>query len=424
MMDATYRTLLRQIELAGSCTHPVRLSGEMVNLASGEVGRKMLSVACRDRREQICPACSHLYKTDAWILVSAGLIGGKGVPESVFDHPRVFATLTAPSFGSVHVRRGNGTCHEMARGWCQHGVQKSCQLHHAEGSPVLGTPLCVSCFDYEGAVAWNAHASRLWNRTVEQIRYDLASDRGISVPQFRREARISYLKVAEYQRRGLIHFHIILRVDGPGEAFSQPPSWIDVNRLHSGLIDVIANFDMVGLDGETRHWGSQFDIKHLDDDRDDLRVASYVAKYATKSTGDSIALARRFRSRREIEQLGVDPHLRRMVVTAWDLAKRPHFESLNLRHHAHAIGFTGQLITKSRHFSTTFQDLRGIRREHMAQFNESDPVSGTFTYIGRGYDDPRASGVAELVHRARTEARRVAREQRVMSRGISEGGSL
>ena len=60
----------------------------------------------------------------------------------------------------------------------------------------------------------------------------------------------------------------------------------------------------------------------------------------------------------------------------------------------------------------------------MAQFNESDPVAGTFVYDGRGYDDPRASEVAELLHRARTEVRKVAREQRVISRGISQGESL
>jgi hypothetical protein len=190
------------------------------------------------------------------------------------------------------------------------------------------------------------------------------------------------------------------------------------------LSDVIVHFELVGLDGESLRWGSQFDVQRLAvADRDDLRVASYVAKYATKSTSDSIALARRFHSRREIELQHLDPHLKRMATTAWDLSGRPQLERLHLRHHAHAFGFTGQLITKSRHFSTTFKDLRGSRREHMAQFNDSDPVAGSFTYNGRGYDDPRASDVAQLLHRARTEVRKLARDQRVMSRGISEDES-
>ena len=62
----------------------------------------MLHVACGNRRETVCPACSAVYKRDARQLVRAGLVGGKGVPESVAAHPCVFATLTAPSFGPVH----------------------------------------------------------------------------------------------------------------------------------------------------------------------------------------------------------------------------------------------------------------------------------------------------------------------------------
>ena len=423
-MAGNHRELLRQIELAGSCSHPVRLSGEMVNLLTGEVGSKLLTVSCKDRREQICPACSHLYKTDAWILVSAGLIGGKGVPDSIFGHPRIFATLTAPSFGQVHVRRIDGSCHLKSGGRCRHGSPRLCVLRHDDSSSILGTPLCGSCFDYEGAVIWNAHASRLWNRTVEQLRYDLAAYQGFSIAELRQILKISYLKVAEYQRRGLVHFHLVLRADGPDAAFRKPPPWINIDRLHSEFLEVITKFEMVGLHGQTIRWGRQFDIKDLVDDRSDLRVASYVAKYATKSTGDSITLARRFHSRREIDELRIDPHLRQMALTAWDLSARPGLEPLNLRHHAHAFGFTGQLITKSRHFSTTFKELRASRREHMAQFNESDPVAGTFIYAGRGYDDPRASEVAELLHRARTEVRKEARERLVMSRGISQEGSI
>jgi hypothetical protein len=30
----------------------------------------------------ICPSCSHLYKADAFILVGAGLMGGKGSTNS------------------------------------------------------------------------------------------------------------------------------------------------------------------------------------------------------------------------------------------------------------------------------------------------------------------------------------------------------
>ena len=79
---------------------------------------------------------------------------------------------------------------------------------------------------------------------------------------------------------------------------------------------------------------------------------------------------------------------------------------MNLRIHAHAFGFRGQLITKSRHYSTRFQDLRDARATYMATPGSLDPITGTFAYDGRGYDDPRATYVAEFLHRLSLEARR------------------
>lgn len=62
----------------------------------------MLLKACRNRRTTVCPTCAETYRADSYQLVSAGLQGGKSVPASVASHPRLFVTLTAPSFGPVH----------------------------------------------------------------------------------------------------------------------------------------------------------------------------------------------------------------------------------------------------------------------------------------------------------------------------------
>ncbi len=61
-------------------------------------------VPCKDRRASVCPSCSRLYAKDAWHLVAAGIRGGKGVDACVANHPQLFVTLTAPSFGPVHAR--------------------------------------------------------------------------------------------------------------------------------------------------------------------------------------------------------------------------------------------------------------------------------------------------------------------------------
>src|SRR5262245_18454735 len=99
-----------QFDRTGRCQRPIRLSGRIaaVDLATGELRPLydtaadepggVLHVPCGNRRETVCPPCSAVYKRDARQLVRAGLTGGKGIPETIAQHPCVFATFTAPSF--------------------------------------------------------------------------------------------------------------------------------------------------------------------------------------------------------------------------------------------------------------------------------------------------------------------------------------
>jgi hypothetical protein len=59
----------------------------------------VIYVPCGDRRASVCPACAETYRADTYQLIRAGLVGGKGVPDTVATHPVVFATFTAPTFG-------------------------------------------------------------------------------------------------------------------------------------------------------------------------------------------------------------------------------------------------------------------------------------------------------------------------------------
>jgi len=415
-MNAQERfNLVREVELSGNCSNPIRLRGEMVNVATGEVGISSLRIACKDRRHVICPSCSYTYKADAWILVSSGLVGGKGTPAEVANHPRLFVTLTAPSFGLVHTVNASGGCVTLqgrrtvqsTRGiLCGHQRSQSCSLRHSECDPQLGRPLCEECFDYEGAVLWNAHVSRLWNNTIQTIRRSLAEVGGLSQKNLRSVAQVHYLKVAEMQRRGLAHLHVILRVDGPDSLEDEPPSWITSQLFTSVVRGAIGHARAVGAQGQTFRWGDVLNIQHLGSTPQDTdKVPAYVAKYATKTTDGTRDLARRFHSRRQIVALIDDPHARRLALTAWDLDLHASLQSLHLKNHAHNFGFTGQLITKSRSYSTTFGALRRARADHMSTRNEGDPVEGTFRYEGRGYDDPRATELAELFFTMHRELR-------------------
>jgi len=106
----------QQLATTGNCINPIRLHGRIdaIDRATGEMAPiydtarepgGVLRIPCGNRREDICPACSEVYKGDARQIIRSGLTGGKGVPESVAAHPCVFATLTAPGFGPVHTIR-------------------------------------------------------------------------------------------------------------------------------------------------------------------------------------------------------------------------------------------------------------------------------------------------------------------------------
>jgi len=122
-------------------------------------------VACKNRRASICEACSRVYQYDAHHLIVTGLRGGKTVPATVEGSPAKFVTLTAPSFGPVHTVDAHGGClPRRDPRTCDHGVPMVCHHRHGDDDPQLGQPICVDCFDYLGAVLWNASASELFRR--------------------------------------------------------------------------------------------------------------------------------------------------------------------------------------------------------------------------------------------------------------------
>lgn len=170
-----------QIRRTGGCADPIHLTGWTVvrdkvtgrvlhDAVSGEQPGGRLRIACGNRRATRCPSCAYLYAGDAYHLVRAGLSGDDrmNIPATVRTRPRVFATLTAPSFGPVHniPDTGSGRCR--------------CGTHHRQDDPVLGTPLDPESYDYAGAVLFNNHAGELWHRFINRLRRELASAAGLS----------------------------------------------------------------------------------------------------------------------------------------------------------------------------------------------------------------------------------------------------
>lgn len=378
-------TVASQVRRAGYCTRPIRLQGRIdaVDVGTGEMhsvidsaaepGRALL-VACRNRRATACPACSDVYRGDAWQLIAAGLRGGKGVSSDVAARPRVFVTLTAPGFGAVHSRRmqsgGARRCRLRRSGACSHGRLKCCRIRHAAGDPLLGQPLCPDCFRYDEAVLWNANAGALWNRTVIAIRRGLARRTGVSVRQLPSVARVSFIKVVEYQARGVVHLHAVVRIDGPPVCTS-PPKALDEEELVAVVRDAAATAQVPCVLPDNRpwtvRWGQQIDVRPIDEAGEHAgAVAAYIAKYATKSTDSVGALDRRIRRAGEIDRLAVNEHLRQLVRVCWRLGGDERYRRLRLRAWAHTLGYRGHWTTKSRQYSTTFTALRTARADHAA----------------------------------------------------------
>ncbi|MGW0507573.1 replication initiator [Micromonospora sp. NPDC003241] len=472
---------------AGGCARPIRLTGTLtaVEADTGRITREVhtdelpdraIYKACGNRRASQCPDCAWVYAGDAFQVVRTGLIGGKSVPATVARHPVVFATFTAPSFGAVHHRHiRRHTCATRQRcdcrpdpcrprrdaGACAPGRPGACFARHDTNDPQLGRPLCLDCYDHDHQAVWNGFSGELWRRTKQAVERQLAAvcrRRGIRrvrvvsasgkvrwVPP----VRVSHGKVAEMQRRGAVHFHVLLRLDGvnPDDAGAlvPPPAGISVDDLDDAVhaaaqqITVTTPPHPDRPDGWLVAWGEQVDVRRIgsgDGDVTDAKVASYLAKYATKATEVTGHTSTRLTP--DTIDTYANPegdHLARLIDACWrlgrpaathttDSAAKPGDRQgrldttpnpyAGLRRWAHMLGFGGHFLTKARRYSVTFGLLRSTRATYRrAEGNEpADTLTvGTLTYLGAGWRSDGDALLANTAARQRRESRRVGREE-------------
>jgi Replication initiator protein, pSAM2 len=375
--EARVRGCSRPVRLVGSTKKYRQSTGELVShYRSAQELDGFTYVRCGDRRAALCKSCSREYKGDAWHLLSAGLVGGKGAPESVSDHPSTFVTLTAPSFGSVHGRRQNGPCRgRRDHPVCPHGRPLWCTAHHGEDDRRLGEPLCLDCYDYVGHVLWQWHAPELWRRFSIGLGRTLARTVGVSRKRFRDLARVSYTKVAEFQTRGLIHVHAVMRLDGTDGPDSPPR--VDLDALVLGEVirqaagAVRLEVHPAGHQPVALCWGGQIETLPivLGADREGRAaeihpdtVAGYLAKYLTKSTEDfGLDGHGKVNSATDARYLGASRHVVRIIETAEALAAGAGEDYERLADRFGTLGYRGHVLTKTRRYSTTFGALRRAR---------------------------------------------------------------
>ncbi|MEV0581369.1 replication initiator [Nonomuraea sp. NPDC050310] len=383
LRDPQFGRWAGQIRRTGGCRQPIHMRGHVLYIDPA-TGKRIhsyttatepygtLRLPCKTRRASRCPSCAETYRADTYQLIRAGLAGGKGVPTSVTTHPALFVTLTAPSFGSVHTRRQRHgkllPCRPRRNAQsCPHGRSTTCSTRHSINDPRLGEPLCPDCYNYSAAVLFNAIAPELWRRFTEALRRRFAKTAGLTLRELRDHVRISFAKVAEYQRRGVVHFHAVIRLDGPDGPTTPPPPWATADAL-ADAVQHAAGAVSVIIPTVVRpfRWGRQLDIRPITTTGDltEQAVASYIAKYATKASECVGTLDRRISPAEDLTALPIRNHARRLIAECMRLGQLDDLADLRLIQWAHMLGFRGHFATKSRAYSLTRKDLHTQRIDH------------------------------------------------------------
>jgi hypothetical protein len=472
-----------QLVATGHCASPVRLQGRIdaIDRATGQARviydtdtepGGVLRIACGNRREHACPACSAVYKNDAHQIIRSGLTGGKDIPAAIAAHPCVFATLTAPGFGPVHTSRTDRHGRKLpcrprrdaSQRRCPHGRDISCSRTHPDDDPRLGQPMCPDCYDYTGHVLFNACGPDLWRRFVIYLPRQLAHLVGITQKALRSQVSVRFVKVAEYQGRGVVHYHAIIRLDAPGQDYQPPVARYNAALLTQAIrraaaavsIDTAAhltrlNLKAAGTDDTaavpivgpdlTRilRFGTQVDVRTVRTGIDlpgtgselvAQAVANYIAKYATKTISAPGLPVRPVNGPGAIAALRCGPHYKRLISVCWELGKHPAIAQLALNRWTHMLGYRGHFLTKSQRYSTTFTRLRHdritYRRAQRHPDGEKDPwgrdldehtvlVTSAWRYAGTGHATTAERQLALAAAARAREHDRIAREETWMT---------
>jgi hypothetical protein len=170
-------------------------------------------------------------------------------------------------------------------------------------------------------------------------------------------------------------------------------------------------------------WGAQVDprVVKLTDDGEitDVAVASYLAKYATKSTEPAGVPPGRITKDNASVYADQRTHQGRMIAACLKLGGHQHQDFKVLRRWAHMLGYRGHFATKSRRYSTTMRALRAARRDWHRRQHPGSRGNGDrtvirhtdLTWAGRGWSTGGDALLALSAAARAREHRRVAREE-------------
>lgn len=274
---------------------------------------------CQSKDFEKCYSCALLYRRDTLDIIFSGItkpdadkFDGKnsGATQKFY-----FVTLTAPSFGSIHSIKSNGkTC--------------NCGVRHGERDSLLGTAIKTSSkdYDYSGAIQWNFRANELWRETTEKMNRLLPAS--------------EWVAVREWQKRGSLHFHVIVRV----------PENLNDKQVQQALRELKKVKLADGI-----QWGKQFKVDLVNSEVDKEKTSKYIAKvvhYSAKTLGYSDLVKKDIKRREMLTKL--DEFSQRLICNVKGCSGDG-----TCKGKAHKnLGFTGHTMSTSKNWSYT-----GLTRE-------------------------------------------------------------
>lgn len=348
------------------CSRPIALTMTRADTRTGELTTREYLKPCGNRLAERCPHCSEVYRRDAISVLRSGL---QTVENATI--PFTFITFTAPGaavFGPTHQR-----IVDEGKGRKSHVRRCGCQKVHDEGDALIGTPLDPDTYAYGLAADFNAHASRLFSVTMQRL--------GRVVGR-----KLVYTRVAEFQTRGLIHYHVIVK------GIVTERSVQTVVRGGTDLRITKANTKRGPGTGERRRcdqvraarhgewtWGTQVDVQHVLPGGK-FGVGAYMVKllgYAVKGTDTSAEGPHQHRRRMQSAALRTcecakDKKTKRKRDCTIGSCVMPDGHTLYqsapskkfCRSHQLAFngwGFRGHVLAFSRAWGLTFKEVRAKR---------------------------------------------------------------
>ena len=421
---------------------PARRRRATADAATGEVVREFASegepdgvllTPCGNRRAHVCAACSEVYRGDAWQLVVVGAARRQGRARDGRRRIR-WCSRRSPRRASGRCTRSASAggkrlpCRPRSRGeTCPHGRSLACGKRHARRRSVPGRG------DLPGLLRLRAvrRCGTTTRAGCSSARGPTSSASSPARPASRRrrareQVRVSYVKVAEFQRRGVVHFHTLWRLDARRRRADRAARAVRRaaarRRDHRGAAEV---------DRPRRSRGRRpVRLGHASTRcARSTSAATWQRRRAWRATSPSTrpspprtpaASASGSRRRTSCDDLRCREHARRLITSAWRLG-RPR------RGRRQADAALGAPVRLRRallhqeppllhHLQGAARGARRVRRgrratgEAAAKSDHNLIHVSAWSYAGRGYRKAGDALLAASSHARAREHRRLARE--------------